>query len=82
MSKNEENTIFEELSTGEAFEYEGKVYFKATSQNDGEDCGFCVETSDVKFTFPKEVKRLHFANYDILETVQNEHHKSLTKRKK
>ena len=75
-------TIFEDLSTGEAFEYEGKVYFKATSQNDGEDCGFCVENSDVRFTFPKEVRRLHFSNYDVTEAVDNEYHKALSRKRK
>ena len=67
-------TIFEDLSTGEAFEYEGKVYFKATSQNN-EDCGFCMEDSDVRFTFPHGVRELPFANYDINEAVDNEFHK-------
>ena len=73
-------TIFEDLSIGEAFEYEGKVYFKATSQNDGENCGFCIEDADVRYTFPKEVIRLGFSNYDVNGSVVNEFHKSKTRR--
>ncbi len=81
MTSNE-ITIFEDLSTGEAFEYEGKVYFKATGQGGGEDCGFCMEDSNVRFTFPKEVRRLHFSNYDVNEEVENEYHKSMSSSRK
>lgn len=65
---DENLTMFEELSTGQAFEYDGKIYFKATSQN-GEDCGFCIEDVEVRFTFPRGVKELGFANNNITKPL-------------